>query len=248
MTPDLRQTLVVVPAFNEEASIKTTLAELKSVLPGVNCLVVDDGSRDQTARIAKSAGVTVASFPFNMGVGGAMRFGFRYAVTFGYANVVQFDADGQHDPAYIKTLVSELSHSDIVIGARFAGVGDYRVRGPRQWAMKFLSAVISKSAHTLLTDTTSGFRAAGPRAVPFFADGYPAEYLGDTIESLVTALRAGLTVSQVPVAMRLRSGGQPSQNSWRSFLFLFRALIALCIAYIRPKPSNHFSDRSEGTA
>lgn len=235
MGAQLNQTLIVLPALNESETIAATLTEISQKLPGAHCLVVDDGSTDNTASIARAQGVAVASFPFNLGVGAAMRFGFRYALAHGFCNVIQLDADGQHDPAYVPQLLAQLDRFDLAIGARFAGEGDYRASGPRWWAMRMLAAVISKTARTPLTDTTSGFRASGPRAVAYFAQDYPAEYLGDTIESLVSGLRSGLTVTQVPVAMRARAGGQPSQNAWRSTLFLFRAIVALGFAYVRPR-------------
>ena len=235
MAIQLRDVLVVLPAFNEEASIGRTVTEIERKIPGIAKLVVDDGSTDDTVAVAKAAGATVASLPFNLGVGGAMRFGFRHAVKHGYRVVVQLDADGQHDPAYVPELLNALADVDLVIGARFAGEGDSEVRGPRKWAMMMLSSVLSRTAKTRLSDTTSGFRASGPNAVKLFAQEYPAEYLGDTVESLVTALRNGLVVRQVPVAMRPRVGGQPSQNAWRSTGFLARAFAAMVIAYVRPK-------------
>lgn len=235
MTVNLDRVLIVLPAFNEEASIAATLREVFETLPNVNCLVVDDGSVDDTAKVAHLAGAKVAQLPFNLGVGGAMRFGFRFATRHGYKTVVQLDADGQHDPAYIPTLVDALKSADLVIGARFAGEGNYKVHGPRKWAMLLLSSVISRSANTKLTDTTSGFRATGPNALTLFAEEYPAEYLGDTVESLVTAIRAGLKVQQIPVAMRPRAAGQPSQNAFKAAVFLGRAFLALLLAYIAPR-------------
>src|SRR5690606_18427005 len=130
----------------------------------VAVLVVDDGSLDATSEVAREAGARVATLPFNLGVGGAMRVGFRYARENGFHNVVQIDSDGQHDPASVPALLDELGSADLVLGARFAGEGDYKVRGPRQWAMKFLAAVLSRTSKTKLTDTTSGYRASGPRA------------------------------------------------------------------------------------
>lgn len=226
--------LIVLPAFNEEESIAATLKEIRRTLGDIDCLVVNDGSADATASIAKQHGAMVASLPFNLGVGAAMRFGYRFARSHSYDVVVQLDADGQHDPAYLPKLVEQLDDTDLVIGARFAGEGTYSVTGPRWWAMKLLSSVLSRTAKTQLTDTTSGFRACGCRAINLFAVDYPAEYLGDTVESLVTAMRSGLKVRQVPVAMRPRSGGVPSQNPWRSTVFLVRALVALFFAYVRP--------------
>jgi glycosyltransferase involved in cell wall biosynthesis len=180
----------------------------------------------------------VATLPFNLGVGGAMRTGFRYAIERGYDNVIQIDSDGQHDPIGVTALLEGLKDADLVLGARFAGEGDYSVSGPRQWAMRALAAILSRTSRTLLTDTTSGFRASGPRAVALFAEHYPAEYLGDTIEALVIASRSGLVIRQIPVAMRARAGGVPSHNPFRSAAYLARAALALIFAYIRP-PSTY---------
>ena len=223
-----------MPALNEEATISSVITEVQANLGECDVLVVDDGSSDATAKLAASAGALVASLPFNLGVGGAMRFGFRYARAHGYANVVQLDSDGQHDPANILELLARLDGADVVIGARFAGAGDYNVRGPRRWAMTVLAGVLSRLTRTRLTDTTSGFKANGPRAVDLFARDYPAEYLGDTIEALVSAAKAGLTVAQVPVAMRPRLGGTPSQSSLGAFTHLGRAFLALGFALLRP--------------
>jgi glycosyltransferase involved in cell wall biosynthesis len=239
MTPSLHGTLIVMPAFNEEASVAAVVREVHAKLPGVAVLVVNDGSSDRTTEEARSAGAVVAELPFNLGVGGAMRTGFRYALDNGFRNVVQVDSDGQHDPAGVVRLVEELETADLVLGARFAGEGDYEVRGPRKWAMVVLSGVLSRVAKTTLTDTTSGFRATGPRAVRLFAEHYPAEYLGDTIESLVIAARSGCIIRQVPVSMRPRAGGTPSHNPFKAATYLGRAAIALVFALIRPPVALH---------
>lgn len=236
MTGTLEQTLIVMPAYNEESSVASTVRETLSALPGVRVLVVDDGSTDDTATRAAEAGATVARLPFNLGVGGAMRLGFRYAQERGFRAVVQVDADGQHDPAEVPSLLDLLRDHDIVIGARFAGTGRYAMRGPRKWASKVLALAISRTAKTQLTDTTSGFRASGPRAIALFATNYPAEYLGDTVESLVIGCRAGLKVTQIPVAMRQRTTGVPSHRPFRAGLYLARATLALAFAYARPAP------------
>ncbi|AYF98352.1 glycosyltransferase family 2 protein [Protaetiibacter intestinalis] len=227
--------LVVIPAYNEAETLPAVIRELQRVAPEVDCLVVDDGSRDGTAAVAQASGARTASLPFNLGVGGAMRTGYRYGAAHGYDVVVQLDADGQHDPAAIATLVGALDDADLVIGARFAGVGDYRVRGPRKWAMGILSAVLSRVTGHRLTDSTSGFKAAGDRAIRLFAEHYPAEYLGDTVEALVIAARSDCRVTQVPVAMRPRAGGSPSHGPFKSTVFLGRAMIALVFALIHPR-------------
>jgi len=226
-----------MPAWNEENSVAAVVADVYAALPGVSCLVVDDGSADNTARVAREAGAIVASLPFNLGVGGAMRLGFKYARAHGFQQVVQIDSDGQHSPSDAPRLLEALADADIVIGARFAGVGSYEARGPRRWAMRLLSAVISRVAGTRLTDTTSGFRACGPRAIRIFAENYPAEYLGDTIEALVIAARKGCRLVQVPVAMNARTAGVPSHNPVKAAVYLGRVTLSLVFALLRPPSS-----------
>ncbi|MGR0220196.1 glycosyltransferase family 2 protein [Agromyces sp. ZXT2-6] len=235
MLPRPEGTLIVLPAFNEEASVGRVLEEIQRVMPGVPCLVVDDGSTDGTAARARAGGATVLALPYNLGVGGAMRAGFKYARNEGFRNVVQLDADGQHDPAEVPALVAALDEADIVIGARFAGRGDYRATGPRRWAMRLLSGVIGRISRTKLTDTTSGYKANGPRAVALFAEHYPAEYLGDTVEALVIAARAGLRIRQLPAVMRPRQAGNPSHRPLKAAVYLIRAFVALGFALLRPR-------------
>ncbi|MDT0156745.1 glycosyltransferase family 2 protein [Microbacterium sp. ARD32] len=227
--------LVVIPALNEEATVADVVRDVRAAYPSAHCLVMDDGSHDRTGDRARSAGADVLRLPFNLGVGGAMRTGYRFARAHGYDVVVQVDADGQHDPSMIPALIDGLNHADLIIGARFAGAGDYGVRGPRKWAMRLLSTVISRVARTALTDVTSGFKAAGPRAVELFADEFPAEYLGDTIEALVIASRAGMTIRQVPVAMRRRQAGEPSHRPVKAAVYLVRACAAFGLAMLRPR-------------
>ena len=228
--------LVIVPALNEAASVGAVVAEIRRVNPGMDVLVVDDGSEDGTGAAARAAGAQVCRLPFNLGVGGAMRAGYRWALDQGYDVAVQVDADGQHDPSYIRTLIANLGTADVVIGARFAGVGDYKVRGPRRWAMAVLAPILSWLAGTRLTDVTSGYRAANRRALQVFATHYPTEYLGDTVESLVIAVRTGCTIRQIPVEMRVRSFGAPSQNPLRASAYLVRAVSALMLALVRQWP------------
>lgn len=228
--------LVVVPALNEAACIAGVVADVKAHLPDADVLVIDDGSTDRTGDVARAAGALVVRLPVNLGVGGAMRTGFRYAWRSDYDVVVQFDGDGQHDGRYIPDLLQALSEADVVLGARFAGVGDYRVRGPRDWAIRLLARLLGWIVRCRLTDATSGFRASGRRAIGVFATHYPAEYLGDTVESLVIARRLGLKVTQVPVSMRMRATGRPSQQIVGSVIYLGRATAAVLLALVRRWP------------
>lgn len=228
---------MVVPAWNEQETVAATISELVRAHPDVDVLVVDDGSGDRTVEAARGAGALVCELPYNLGVGGAMRAGYRYGLRHGYDIVVQLDADGQHDPDYLPQLIAGLDDADVVVGARFAGVGDYQVGLFRGLAMRLLATTLSRLAGTRLTDVTSGFRAVNRRALTVFAAHYPAEYLGDTVESLVIAMRSGCRVTQVPVAMRERAGGTASQTSVRAMLYLARAVVALGLALVRRWPS-----------
>jgi len=224
--------LIVLPALNEQDSVAQVIAEVRAACPAARVLVVDDGSTDFTARRAAHAGAVVLRLPFNLGVGGAMRAAYRYAVENGFETVVQVDADGQHDPREVAALAA-VSEAEVVIGARFAGRGDYEVRGPRRWAMRLLAGALSRISGTRLTDPTSGFRLVRGPAVALFAERYPEEYLGDTVEALVLAHRAGLRISQVPVAMRPRTTGVASTNPIRSAVYLGRVVAAVGLALVR---------------
>ncbi|MEC3975137.1 glycosyltransferase family 2 protein [Amycolatopsis sp. H20-H5] len=237
-----RRVLIVMPALNEQASVGSVVGQVKKALPGLDVLVVDDGSSDETAKLARAAGAAVARLAVNLGVGGAMRTGFRYAVARGYEVVVQVDADGQHDPDEVAALLRGLDDADIVIGSRFAGKGAYKASGPRKYAMVVLSLVFSRLGKAKLTDVTSGFKAMGPRAIKLFASYYPAEYLGDTVESLVMAIRADLRIAEIPVIMRERAGGTPSHSPVKSAVYLGRAGLALLLALVRRRPALDSSD------
>lgn len=219
--------LVAIPAWNEERSIAEVIAKVRAHQPEASILVVDDGSTDRTAQVAERAGAVVVSLPFNVGVGGAMRTAFLYAERHGYGALVQVDADGQHDPADLDRVLAGLASADIVVGTRFHPESMYFVGGPRRWAMVLLSKALSRMNHGVISDPTSGFRSAGPRAIELFAVEYPAEYLGDTVGSLAIAIRRGLVVHETPVTMYFRQHGRPSKNALWSALYLGRATLAI---------------------
>jgi glycosyltransferase involved in cell wall biosynthesis len=228
--------LVVIPAYNEASSVASVVTEVLQSAPKVHVLVVDDASTDGTATLARKAGADVVTNVFNLGVGGAMRVGFRYATARRYRAVVQVDGDGQHDARDLPQLLApleDIAEPMVVIGARFAGEGEFAVPRARRWAMRLLAAYLSRMTHVRLTDVTSGFRAHNRAAVELFAHTYPADYLADTIESLVVATEAGGVVMQVPVAMRSRHGGSPSQSSLRATIYLARVGVMLALAIFR---------------
>ena len=219
--------LVAIPAWNEQGSIADVVAKVREHRPQADILVVNDGSTDDTARVADEAGARVVSLPFNVGVGGAMRTAFLFAQREGYEALVQVDADGQHDPADLDRVLDGLKEADVVVGTRFHPESMYFVGGPRRWAMVLLSKALSRMNRGTISDPTSGFRSAGPRAIALFAVDYPADYLGDTVGSLAIAIRNGLVIHETPVTMYFRQTGRPSKNALWSALYLGRATLAI---------------------
>ena len=230
-----RRALVAIPAWNEEGSIADVIAKVREHRPDADILVVNDGSTDATATIAALAGATVVSLPFNVGVGGAMRTAFLYAKREGYQAMVQVDADGQHDPADLDRVLDGLVDADVVVGTRFHPDSMYFVGGPRRWAMVLLSKSLSRMNKGPISDPTSGFRSAGPKAIELFAVDYPADYLGDTVGSLAIAIRNGLVIHETPVTMYFRQAGRPSKNAIWSALYLGRATLAIIATATRSK-------------
>ena len=229
------KTLVAIPAWNEQGSIADVIAKVGEYRPGADILVVNDGSTDATAEVARAAGATVVSLPFNVGVGGAMRTAFLYAQRGGYQAMVQVDADGQHDPADLDRVLDGLSEADVVVGTRFHPDSMYFVGGPRRWAMVLLSKSLSRMNKGKISDPTSGFRSAGPKAIALFAVDYPADYLGDTVGSLAIAIRNGLVIKETPVTMYFRQAGRPSKNAIWSALYLGRATLAIIATATRSR-------------
>lgn len=221
-------TLILIPAFNEEAALPSVLKELAAVVPQHDVLVIDDGSSDATAEVARSAGATVARLPFNLGIGGALRTGFRYAFVNGYERAVQFDGDGQHDGHEIARLLEGLDRgADVVIGSRFAGdAGDYPLGAVRGGAIRFLRLAMRLVAGRRFSDTSSGFRAFGRAAIEFFAHTYPVEFL-DSVEALLLAVYAGFDIVEVPARMRLRAAGTPSNQRLKLIYHYLRLLIVI---------------------
>jgi glycosyltransferase involved in cell wall biosynthesis len=227
--------LVVIPAFNEEAVLGRALDALLQEVSINQVLVVSDGSTDKTSQIVNDRKINLLELPFNLGVGVAMRSGFQFAKENGFQKVIQFDADLQHQPKYIKEIVSALDKYDVVVGSRFAANSLYKVSFVRSLAMGLLKDSVTRHIGRKMTDVTSGFRGANKKAIDVFADFYPSEYLADTVESLIMAHDKGLSISEIAVTMQERQGGMPSQNIFRSTLYLFRSIIVI-IATLTVKP------------
>jgi glycosyltransferase involved in cell wall biosynthesis len=234
--PGMR-TLIIIPAYNEEDALPPTLKELREYQPNCDVVVVSDGSVDRTAEVGRAAGVVVVELPFNLGIGGALRTGFRYAVAQGYDAAVQFDADGQHDPAHIDTLLRALAEgADMVIGSRFTETSThYDVSGTRRGAMRLLQVAVRLLAGRRFTDTSSGFRAFNRSVIEFFAGNYPSEYM-ESVESLILATAEGFDVVETPVDMRQRVGGVASARRLKLVYHYMRLLLVLASSASRRRP------------
>ena len=221
--------LIIVPAYNEEASLPGVIRDLRENMPSADVLVVNDGSRDGTARIARDMEVAVLDLPFNLGIGGAVQAGYLYAVRNAYDIAVQFDGDGQHLAGEIKKLIEPLAtgKTDLVIGSRFLNPGGYKTPVFRKLGIGIFSIVLSRILGMAMTDCTSGFRAANRRVIEFFGRTYPDDY--PEVESLVLLHKIGLRMAEVPVAMRERTGGRSSITPIRSIYYMTKVLMAIFI-------------------
>lgn len=225
--------LVIIPAFNESGAIGRTVGEVRAVaVPGasLDVLVVDDGSRDDTARRAAAAGALVAHMPFNLGIGAAVQTGYRYASVNGYDVAVQVDGDGQHDTRYLNDVLRPVmdGRADLSIGSRFlAGKTGFRSSAVRRFGIKFFSFLIRFLTGLTVRDTTSGFRACGRRLIDVFAFYYPHDY--PEPESIVVARRLGCSVVEVPVIMRSRSSGVTSISFLKPVYYMFKVSGAILL-------------------
>jgi glycosyltransferase involved in cell wall biosynthesis len=225
--------IAIVPAYNEERSLGRLLDELRLLDPGLEVVVVSDGSTDRTAEVADAAGAHVVKLPFNLGIGGAVQTGFRFAWEGGYELAVRLDGDGQHDPAQLRAVVAPVvaGEADLAIGSRFLAGGGYRSSAARRVGIRVLARVVSLIGRQRLTDTTSGFQALNRRAVGLFAADLPRDY--PEVEGLVMALRHGLRVREVPVTMRERAHGRSSIGTLASIYYMIKVLLAVFVDLFR---------------
>ncbi len=225
--------LIIIPAYNEELSLPGVIRDIKSHAAYAEVLVVNDGSRDGTERVASSFGVKVVNLPFNLGIGGAMQAGYLYAAKHGYDIAVQFDGDGQHQAGEIEKLLRPLASDgcDIVVGSRFLIPGGYRAPLTRKAGMWIFSLLVSRILGMSITDTTSGFRAVNRRVIEYFARQYPEDY--PEVEALVLVHRKGFRIHEIPVMMRERTGGRSSITPLRSVYYMVKVILAVLVDLLK---------------
>jgi len=220
--------LAIVPAWNEERDLPAVLADLRRLAPDWDVCVVDDGSTDATAAIARERGVVVLRLPINLGIGGAVQTGYLWARDHAFDVAAQIDGDGQHDPKYLAAALQALSAgADLVVGSRYLGTGEFQSTTVRRAGARYLSWLLRLRCRARVTDPTSGFRVAGRRAIELFAANYPSDY--PEPEAIALAIRRGLRVEELPVAMRRRQHGTSSIGPFRTLYYLLKVSLALLL-------------------
>lgn len=231
MTPP--RTLVIVPALNESGSIARVVADIRAHVPYADVVVINDGSTDNTATIARGAGAVVLDMPYNVGIGAAVQTGFQYAARHNYEIAVQTDGDGQHPPSEIPCLIEALqtSSADMVVGSRFLEKRGYRQSVSRRVGGWILSRVLHMATGLHITDPTSGFRASNRRTLELCARLYPHDY--PEPEAIIILQRAGLRIHEIPVTMSQRTAGVSSLTPLRSAYYMTKVILAILINLLR---------------
>ena len=227
--------LAIVPAYNEEGMVGRVVRDIARLAPGFDVLVVDDGSTDATAAEAEAEGAAVIRHPYNLGIGGAVQSGYKYALRGDYDVAVQVDGDGQHKPEYLPEMLAALKTSgdeaDMVYGSRFRGDPGYRVPLGRRVGNMIFSVVLSAITRQRITDPTSGFRMTNRRGIELFARDYPHDY--PEVEALLMLHAHRLRIHEVHVRMNARGFGRSSIDYPRSAYYMLKVLLALFVGLFR---------------
>lgn len=233
--------LIIIPAYNEGKSILKTVKQIESTkLKGhtLDYIVINDGSRDDTKEVCIKNKIHFIDLPFNLGIGGAVQTGYKYAYYNNYDVAIQFDGDGQHDASYIKDLVEEIKKGNhIVIGSRFVSeLSEFKSTKMRRMGINFLSGLIYLVTGQKIYDPTSGFRAASREVIELFAKTYPIDY--PEPDTIVTVIKKGYEVSEIPVKMNEREHGKSSINPLKSIYYMIKVSLAIIIAAFSTKKGN----------
>ncbi len=226
--------IVLIPAYNEGARIAEVIRNVHGVVPDYDVLVVNDGSRDNTAAAAEAAGATVVSHPFNMGYGVAIQTGYKYAYAKKYDFLVQIDGDGQHDPAYIPKLLAPViaGKTDFAIGSRFLEVESYEPSLARRAGMALFRKMVSCVTGTRITDSTSGYQAFNSEVIRFFTtEVFPCDY--PDADMLITLHLAGFRIMELPVKMYSNAAGKSMHSGLKPLYYMFKMLLSIFVTLLR---------------
>jgi glycosyltransferase involved in cell wall biosynthesis len=229
--------LIIIPAYNESENIVGTVEDIKKNAPDFDYVVINDCSTDNTLQILKEHGYNYVSLPINLGIGGAVQTGYKYAEKYGYDIAVQVDGDGQHDPAFLAKMADYLEERDLdmVIGSRFIDKEGFQSSFMRRVGIVYFTGLIKLLTGKTITDPTSGLRLAGKKVIKLFAENYPKDY--PEPETAVTAINHGMKIEEIPVIMRARQGGVSSITMKKSVYYMVKVTIAIIIEALRGKKS-----------
>ena len=221
--------LVIIPAYNEEASIVNTVQDILDHAPGFDYVVINDCSKDRTLQRCRENGLNVINLPVNLGIGGGIQTGYRYAVEHGYDVAVQFDGDGQHDASYLQAMADRLERDDLdmVIGSRFIENEGFQSTGLRRFGINFFKFLIKLLYGGTITDATSDMRMCSRRVMEEFSVDYPQDY--PEPETVARLLRKKYKVREIPVVMRERSAGTSSINPAKSVYYMIKVSLAILV-------------------
>ena len=228
--------LVVVPAYNEEESLGSTIDSIRGALPGVPIAVISDCSTDGTSRIAAAAGADVVDLPCNLGYGGAVQAGFKYALHQGYDFILQMDGDGQHDAISAAALLEPVvgGDADVTIGSRFTGKANYPIPFPRRLGMAVFGSIVTFVTRRRFSDPTSGYQAMNERVLRFFArDNYPSDF--PDADTIILLVLAGFRVQEVPVVMQARTAGTSMHSNLKAFYYVAKMMLSILMVLLRRK-------------
>lgn len=224
----MEKVLIIIPAFNEEKNLEELLIKINNICPQFDVLVINDCSRDNTSAICKKCNVKVVDLPVNLGIGGAVQTGYKYALIKDYDIAVQVDGDGQHNPSFIQPLVNEvLKGSNLCIGSRFIDKQGFQSSRVRRFGIKYFSALIKLLTKQEVTDPTSGARACDKKVIRYFADNYPKDY--PEPETIVKLKKKNLKISEIPVVMNERKEGTSSITIIKSVYYMIKVSLAIVI-------------------
>ena len=225
--------LVVIPAYNESENIVNTVKDILDNAPDYDYVVINDCSTDHTLEVLKSNNINYLNLPINLGIGGAVQTGYKYALENDYDYVVQFDGDGQHDAKSLKTMEKELENesADMVLGSRFINNQGFQSSRMRRIGIAFFTVLIKWLTRQKITDPTSGLRMINHKVLALFAADYPSDY--PEPETAVSVLKKGYRVKEVPVIMRERQGGESSINFWKSGWYMIKVTLAILFVSIK---------------
>ncbi|MBN1196610.1 MAG: glycosyltransferase family 2 protein [Candidatus Aminicenantes bacterium] len=225
--------LTIVPAYNEAGSIEATITHIRAVDLDLEIVVIDDCSTDQTAALAYAAGVDVVRLPINLGIGGAVQTGFRFAVDNHFDIAVQVDGDGQHDPAFIPNLIAPIleDRADVVVGSRFIRREGFQSLFMRRLGIRLFQHLNRLLIRQKITDSTSGFRAYNAAALRVLQHNYPVDY--PEPEALVLLKKRRFRLAEVPVLMRNRHAGESSISGWKSIYYMIKVTLSILIESVR---------------